>query len=424
MTVEKRTSDSLTSSGTTTHMSAAAEEAHTRPRYLSRGKFLLLAMASGTAIANGYYVHPIIADVAQDFGISATMIGLVPALNQIALALGIFLLLPLGDWLSNRRLVSVVVVGQFLAITLMAFSRDYRLFVVGSTILGFFTIAPYLLPAYVSKRVDPAKLGQITATLAVGTMSGILIARAGAGIVAEHFGWRTVYYIGASLMLVLSFLLPLIMEERESGHNQQHEQSYFGLLLSLAPIVRGFPEVLLSGAIQALSFGIFLSIWLGIGLHVTSPQMGYGVDVVGYLAAFSVLNLLTTPYLGKLADRIGARQTRVFFAVLLVLGELLFFFLGHNLWLLMIPIIITNVAGPIMDISGRMMFLSEAPEIRTRLMTVYIVMMFVGGGMSSWAGTAAYDWGGWHANAGLALIMSLVVLALAMWSLRRGKVVG
>jgi len=168
------------------------------PKRLNNRQVWILTLAAAVVTANAYYVHPIIARVAEDFGVSASMIGIVPAFNQIALALGIFLLLPLGDRFSNRTLSTVFVWGQFFAIALMAFSRDFGLFVVGSTLLGFVTIVPYLLPTYVSKRVDARELGRVTAVLTTGIIAGILVARAGAGVVAEHFGWRTVYYVATA----------------------------------------------------------------------------------------------------------------------------------------------------------------------------------------------------------------------------------
>ena len=161
----------------------------------------MLTLASAAVTANAYYIHPIIARVGEGFGVSASTVGLVPALNQVALAVGIFLLLPLGDRFSNRRLVAIFVFGQFCSLLLMAFAEDFMLFTVGSALLGFTTIAPYLLPAYVSKRVQPEQLGHVTATLTTGVILGILLARAGAGAVGEYLGWRTVYYLASGLML-------------------------------------------------------------------------------------------------------------------------------------------------------------------------------------------------------------------------------
>ena len=381
-------------------------------------QLFLFAAASSAVVANAYYAHPIIATIGDQFGISDAMIGMVPSLNQIALALGVFLLLPLGDRFSNRTLVLVFSACQLVMLLLMAISQQFWLFLGASTVMGFFTIAPYLLPAYVSKRTPAKQLGHATAILTVGVLVGVLLARAGAGVISEYFGWRTVYFIAAACMATVSALLYFIMEGRSATDSSDETQSYTRLILSIFPIIRTYPEILISGAIQGLGFGTFLAVWMGIGLHLTSPEMGYGTDVVGYLALLTVLNLALTPRLGRLADRIGARKTRFIFSVVYVAGVILFAFVGHSIWLLIIPIFITNSVGPAVDVTNRMTFLSLPPNVRTRLMTVYIVLMFVGGGVASWAGTVAYDAGGWLGTSLLASSSALLLLLLAFFAYR------
>lgn len=373
----------------------------------------MLAAVGGIIVANAYYIHPIISEVAEDFSVNAATIGLVPALNQIALALGIFLLLPLGDRYSNRTLSIVFAGGQTVSLGIMVFAESFAGFLTGSTILGFFTIAPYLLPTYASKRVSPARLGSVTATLTAGTIFGILIARTGAGVVAQYFDWHWVYVIAACLMIGTTLLLPFIMEGRRETITAEPRQSYVRLVGSLFPLLRQYPQVFMSGVIQALNFGIFLAVWLGLALHLTSPDMGYGVDVVGYLAAFAVVAIFATPKLGAWADRVGAEKARFRLALVQMVGVVLLLPLGNNLWLLMIPIIIMNTVGPGIDVAGRMTSLALAPEIRTRLMTGYIVLMFIGAGFASWAGTASYEWAGWTGNAALAIAMSAGLVALS-----------
>lgn len=393
-------------------------------RLLTRRDLLLLALASAVVTANAYYIHPIIALVAKDFGVSPSSIGLVPALNQIALAVGIFVLLPLGDRFSNRQLATVFAAGQFLGLMMMAFAGSFWLFVAGSTFLGFSTITPYLLPAYASKRVEPQRLGQVTATLTTGVIAGILLARVGAGWVGEHLGWRTVYYIAACVMLAITLLLPRIMEGREKSAAEGPAENYFSLVLSVISIVRRHPEVVLSGVIQGLGFGIFLSVWLTLGLHLTSPEMGYGTDTVGYLAALALLNLVTTAPLGGWADRVGAQKARFLISLVQFGGVCLLGVFGHSLWLLIIPLTLTNVVGPLIDVTGRMTFLSQPPGVRTRLMTAYIVLMFIGGGLASWGATFVYEQAGWAGTTRLALILSALLVTLSFLSMRfmgRGK---
>lgn len=388
-----------------------------QPRFLTTGQEYLLALAAAVVTANAYYIHPIIGDVAAHFGVSASRIGLVPALNQLAVAVGILLLLPLGDRYSNRTLTIVFTIGQCVGLVGMTLAQSFALFTAGSTLLGFFTIAPYLLPAYASKRVAPGRLGHVTATLTAGVIFGILIARVGAGVVAHYFGWRTVYWLASAAMIAITFALPRIMS-KGAAEREASPLPYGRLLLSLATLVRTHREILLSGAIQGIGFGQFIALWLGLALHLTGPEMGYGTDVVGYLAGFAAVSVVTTPLWGRLADRIGPRRARVTFSLVQTAGCALLLPFGGNLWLLMIPLLLGNVVGPAIDVTSRMTFLALAPDVRTRLTTIYIVMMFVGGSLGSLAGTAVFDAFGWTGTAIYVIASCVALTALSVLGYR------
>lgn len=387
------------------------------PVVLSRRSVILLAISSAIVTANAYYVHPIIGQVAAEFDVSNGMVGAVPALNQLALAFGILLLLPLGDRLSNRKLTTVFLAAQVLALLLMATAKSFWLFVAGSTLLGFFTITPYLLPAFVSKRVSGAQLGTVMAILTTGVIAGVLGSRTGAGIVGEYLGWRNVYWIAAALMAAATIVVPMLLDDDVVASDEDRKTTYGELISSLLGLLRNHPSVIVSGTIQGLCFGVFLSVWLGIGLHLTSPEMGYGVDDVGYLAAFSALNLLTTPSLGKIADRIGPMLTRAIAVSIQLLGVLTLYFANSGFWILLIPISIMSIVGPVADITGRMTLLTQDQGIRTRLMTLYIVLMFIGGGFGSWGGTIAFDLGGWLGTCVLATFFSVLAVGLSFFHL-------
>ena len=384
------------------------------PVILTRRAVILLAIASAIVTANAYYIHPIIGLVAEEFGVSNALVGAVPALNQIALALGILLLLPLGDRLSNRKLTTVFLAAQVVALLIMAVAQSFWLFVAGSTLLGFFTITPYLLPAFVSKRVSVERLGTVTAILTTGVIAGVLMSRTGAGIVGEHLGWRNIYWIAAALMAGATLVVPLLLDDDIVAPNDARKTTYGELISSLVGLLRGHPTVIVSGAIQGLSFGVFLCVWLGIGLHLTSPEMGFGVDDVGYLAAFSALNLMTTPSLGRLADRIGPMRTRTIAVCIQFLGVITLFFTDSGYWILLLPISLMSVAGPVVDITGRMTLLTKDPVIRTRLMTLYIVIMFLGGGLGSWGGTIAFELCGWLGTCILATFFSVLAVGFSL----------
>ncbi|WP_379546706.1 MFS transporter [Qipengyuania sp. DSG2-2] len=390
-----------------------------QPQGLSRRSEFALAAITGATVANAYYIHPIIADIGPDFGAGAAQIGLVPAANQIALALGIFLLLPLGDRYPARQLSLVLSAAQAASLFLMAWAESFALFVAGSTLLGFFTIVPYLMPSYASKRVSPDKLGSVTATLTAGIIVGILIARVGAGIIAEYVDWRVVYWIAGAIMVGVTLAVPLFLEPRRAQPDPAKRQPYWSLVFSTLTLMREYPLVIRSGIIQALNFGIFLSVWLALAFHLTSDAMGYGTDTVGYLAGISVVSIFATPALGRWADRVGAYKARFWLAVAQAAGIALLWPLGDSLWLLLIPLSVMNLVGPSVDVTGRMTFLALDADIRTRLMTGYIILMFTGAGIASWAAPVSYELAGWGGTALLVGAMSLGIVALS-WTGMRG----
>ena len=189
-----------------------------------------LACASAIVTANAYYIHPIIAAVARDFGVSNAGIGIVPAVNQIALALCVLLLLPLGDSVDNRKLVTLCLSVQVLTLVAMAVTTSFVVFITASTALGFFTITPYLLPAYASRRVTPQQLGYATALLTTWVIAGVQVSRLSAGVIGAYTDWRWVYWIAAALMAAAAIIVPRIMVPEPVKTNGS---TYWSLIRSL-----------------------------------------------------------------------------------------------------------------------------------------------------------------------------------------------
>lgn len=388
--------------------------------YLTRTQERALVLTIAVVTANAYYIHPIIGEVARAYQVGEAAIGLVPALNQLALALGILLLLPLGDFYRNRTLCLVFVAGQTLCLAGMVLAPCFIAFAAASTLLGFFTIAPYLIPAYASKRVAPERLGAVTAQLTAAVIFGILVARVGAGIIAARTDWHTVYVCALVLMVAVTAFLPVAMRS-ETASAKQPQAGYSTVIASVFTLAARHPDMRISAAIQGLNFAIFTASWLALALHLTSPAMGYGTDDVGYLAGIAAVSVFTTPRLGRWADWVGPRKARIAAALVQLAGIALFYPLGFSIWAILVPLFVTNLVGPTIDVTGRMTLFTLAPEIRTRLTTSYIMTMFVGGAIGSAAGTAVFDLGGWGATCALLLAMSCAVLALSLHAERRWK---
>ncbi|MCA3843612.1 MAG: MFS transporter, partial [Burkholderia sp.] len=80
----------------------------------SFGLVLLLSAATGLAVGSQYYNQPLLGLIANDFGVGANA-SLIATTTQIGYALGLILLVPLGDSADRRLLILLQCLGLALA---------------------------------------------------------------------------------------------------------------------------------------------------------------------------------------------------------------------------------------------------------------------------------------------------------------------
>ena len=78
---------------------------------MSRRIVWLLALTTGCVVANIYYIQPLLADIAREFGLSVAEIGVVAMLAQVGTGLGMLFFVPLGDKYERRSLIAALLVA-------------------------------------------------------------------------------------------------------------------------------------------------------------------------------------------------------------------------------------------------------------------------------------------------------------------------
>jgi predicted MFS family arabinose efflux permease len=92
---------------------------------VTRGLRLLFAIAAGAAVGNLYYVQPLLDVIGQDLGASHRAAGLLVTATQVGYALGILLVVPLGDLRDRRRLVTVMLALSAMALLVCALAPTW-----------------------------------------------------------------------------------------------------------------------------------------------------------------------------------------------------------------------------------------------------------------------------------------------------------
>jgi predicted MFS family arabinose efflux permease len=117
--------------------------------------------------------------------------------------MGILLLAPLGDRYDRRRIIIVKAAVLALALVAAAVAPSILCLLAASLVIGLSaTMAQDIVPSAAHLASDSQR-GRVVGTVMTGLLLGIVLSRVVSGYVAEHFGWRTVFW-GAAASIVLT----------------------------------------------------------------------------------------------------------------------------------------------------------------------------------------------------------------------------
>jgi MFS family permease len=157
----------------------------------SRRVIPVLAVATGLAVANIYYSQPLLGLISSAFGVSEARTELVVTLTQLGYAIGLFLLVPLGDLLENRAFASRTLLLTAAALLAAGLSPDFGFFLAMSVLVGITSMVAQVLVPLAAHLAAPHERGKVVGTVMAGLLLGILLARTISSLVAAAWGWRT-----------------------------------------------------------------------------------------------------------------------------------------------------------------------------------------------------------------------------------------
>ena len=371
---------------------------------LGRNLIWMMAIASGAAAANLYYNQPLLAIVAQSFQTSEHSVGLIPMLTQIGYAIGIFLLVPLGDLVERRRLILTMLVATAFALGVAAVSPNFTWLVGASLAIGMTTIVSQLIVPFAANLASPQTRGKVVGMVMSGLLIGILLARTVSGFVGANFGWRSMYWIASVLMILLALALSKLLPKSQPTLRVP----YLKLMQSLFELIRQpvLQEASLAGA---MSFAAFSAFWSTLVFLLAQPPYHYGSEVAGLFGLVGVVGAAAAPLVGKLADRRSPKLTVALGLTITTISFLVFWWQGHQLVGLIFGVILLDLGVQTTMVSNQARIYSLPPEAHSRLNALYIMFYFLGGALGSFLG--AYGWSRWQWNGVCAV--SLLMLAIA-----------
>ncbi len=368
-----------------------------------------MAVACGAAVANIYYAQPLLSTIARHFGVSDGTAGLLVTASQIGYAAGLVLLVPMGDLLERRRLITRIMLVTVVALAATAASPSLTVLALALAVVGVTSVVAQILVPLASTLAGEHERGRVVGHVMSGLLVGILVARTASGLIAEAGGWRLVFAVSAGLMLVLAAILRLALPEARPST----ELSYPALLRSVGELVVREPTLRVRMLYGTLGMGQFSVLWTTIAFLLAGAPYRYGDGTIGLFGLVGLAGALAAQAAGRLADR-GRHHlaTGAFFATtalawaLIAAGK-------SSLGALIAGIALLDLGIQGAQITNQSVIYTLAPSARSRVTTAYMTAAFASAAISSAAASAVYEAGGWPALS--ALGGGLALAGVGIW---------
>jgi predicted MFS family arabinose efflux permease len=360
-------------------------------------------------VANNYYAQPLLPTIASAFGVADATAGLLVTAGQAGYALGLALLVPLGDLLERRRLISRLLVVTAAAEAAAAAAPGIAMLASALAVAGVTSVVAQIVVPMAASMATKTQRGQVVGTVMSGLIIGILLARTVSGLIASAGSWRPVFAMAAAVMLLLAVVLRRALPEVRPTERM----SYCALLRSVLDLVREEPVLRQRMGLGAAALGCFSILWTPVAFLLSGPPYRYGTALIGLFGIAGLAGAAIAPVAGRLADR-GRGRYATLGAIVALLGSWGLLDLGaHSLGALIAGIVVLDLGSQALHISNQSAIYALRPRARSRLNTAYMVAYFVGGAVMSAAASLLYSAAGW--NGVCMLGAATAAAALCLW---------
>lgn len=335
---------------------------------------LILGLAGFTVMADNWVVSPILPAIAKNIGVPVTSAGLL--ITSYMIPFGLFQLVfgPLADRFGKRQILTIAIFLFTFAAALTSIGRGLSDLSVYRALTG--TFAASVMPVSLALIADLVPMPERQA--AIGTFMGISFLGQGlsmaiGGSIAFLLSWRGVFIAYALLAAIVFVLFATIGRKIPSAKNPDSEfLAPYGRLLGKSHSATLYLAVLIEGFLILGSFSY-------LGAFIENIYKFNYLTIGLIMTAFGVTAVIGGRLSGKLADRLGRKKVLLSGLVFATAADLLFFFAGDMLWVLVIGVALLGLGFMLAHSTFLTVATEFAAKARGAAMSL-VAFCFMGGG--------------------------------------------
>lgn len=375
---------------------------------LTRAITLLLTVTAGTSVAALYYAQPLLVIIATNLHTSTSLAGLLVTASQVGYVVGLALLVPLGDIVDRRTLITRLLALAVVAALVAACAPNFWVLCAALVFCGITSATAMVVVPFAAGVAAPHERGRVTGTVMSGVMLGILLARTISGALAELGGWRTIYAVSAVAFAILAVCVWRMLPSAPATATVRYPR----LLASIATLIRAEPLLRGRMALGFLSMGGFTLMWTA-STFLLARDYGFSAGVIGLFGLAGAAGAAGAPVIGRLFDRGHAHVANTVAWASILIGWGLLALGHHTLVAFVLGLLLFDFGSQAMQICNQnRIYSSLDPAARSRITTAYMVTFFLGGVAGSALAAPLYDAGGWGAVCLAGTVVAVVGLAL------------
>ncbi|MCT9978260.1 MFS transporter [Acinetobacter sp. I-MWF] len=372
---------------------------------LSKSFIFIMAMACGICAGSNYYNQPLIYSIAEALQVNAEQVALTIVIGQLSYAVGLFILVPLGDFFEKRSYICLLMCCTGFAQIGLSLSQSLPVLYGFTFLATFFSITTQVLVPFAAGLASPQKSPQIVGTLMSGLFLGILLARSIAGLLSTVWSWHAVYLLSGIVILAFAVVMWLKLPVARKSHQLTVLQIY----RSLFTLAVDQPHLIRRGLAGGIGFGILALIFTTMTFILANAPYHFNDFQIGLFGIVGLAGVFATPWAGKQIAKGLENKVALICMWLLVLAWIPLFFAQQSLLAYAGGVILAYFGLSAFHVLNQNLVYRISAQARSRINSIYMTLYFGGAALGSLV--AVYTWKHWGWSVCVAVGLAMAILS-------------